>query len=51
MGPGLPARGEVQTKAQHEQQQFAQTLAAWMGLRFTAGYPVAPGIWKAMQQP
>lgn len=50
MGPGLPARGEVKTLAEHEQRQLAQTLAAWLGLHFEAAHPVTPGIWEALQR-
>jgi hypothetical protein len=46
IGPGCQAGGEIRTPGQYYQQQLAQTLAAWLGLRFVAEHPVAEGVWK-----
>lgn len=46
MGPGCQPGGEIRTQGQYYQKQFAQTLAAWLGLRFVAEHPVAEGLWK-----
>lgn len=44
MGPGIPARGEVKDPGHIYQQQYAQTMALLLGLRFTANHPVAEPI-------
>ncbi len=44
MGPGIQAKGEVKTKQQFYQKQFAQTMAALLGLTFTAEHPVGEKI-------
>ena len=44
MGPGIQAKGEVKTNQQLYQKQFAQTMAALLGLSFTAEHPVAEKI-------
>ena len=44
MGPGVPARGVVKTAGQIYQAQYAQTIAALLGLHFTAPHPVAEAI-------
>ena len=44
MGPGIPAKGEVKTSQQLYQKQFAQTMAAILGLHFTAEHPVGEKI-------
>lgn len=41
MGPDTPAIGEVKTQQQIYQEQFAQTIAHFLGLHFTANHPVA----------
>ena len=41
MGAGVPAAGEVKTPGQLYQAQYAQTIAALLGLHFTAQHPVA----------
>jgi hypothetical protein len=46
IGPGVSPKGELKTPAQIYQTQYAQTLANWLGLRYTAKHPVADGIWK-----
>lgn len=44
MGPGIPAKGEVKTSQQLYQKQFAQTMAAILGMHFTAEHPVGEKI-------
>ena len=44
MGPDTPVRGEVKSKMQLYQQQFAQTIAKLMGYTFKANHPVSPEI-------
>jgi hypothetical protein len=44
LGPGIPAKGEVKTPGQVYQAQYAQTIAALLGLQFTAGHPIAAPI-------
>ena len=44
MGPGIKAKGEVKAAQQLYQKQFAQTMAAMLGLKFTAEHPVAEKI-------
>ncbi len=44
MGPGIPAKGEVKSKMQIYQNQFAQTIASLLGLKFTAEHPVADEV-------
>ncbi|MEO6542057.1 MAG: alkaline phosphatase family protein, partial [Ferruginibacter sp.] len=44
MGPGIKPKGEVKTTQQLYQKQFAQTMAAILGLTFTAEHPVADKI-------
>jgi hypothetical protein len=44
MGPGIPAKGEVKTNQQLYQKQFAQTMAAILGLTFTAEHPIGEKI-------
>jgi hypothetical protein len=44
LGPGIPAKGEVKTPGQAYQQQYAQTIAWLLGLRFTANHPIADAI-------
>ena len=44
MGPGIQAKGEVKTNQQLYQKQFAQTMAAILGLTFTAEHPVGEKI-------
>ncbi|MDX1910414.1 MAG: alkaline phosphatase family protein [Saprospiraceae bacterium] len=46
LGPGITPGGEIKTPGQIYQNQYAQTLAQWLGLRYTAKHPVAEGIWK-----
>jgi hypothetical protein len=43
-GPGVPAGGEIKTKTQLFQKQFAQTIAKWLGFIFKADHPVAEHI-------
>ena len=49
LGPGIPAKGEVGTAAQVYQQQYAQTIAALLGLHFTATHPVNPPIQELLK--
>lgn len=44
MGPGIQAKGEVKTNQQLYQKQFAQTMAAVLGLTFTAEHPIGEKI-------
>ena len=43
-GPGIKVKGEVKASQQLYQKQFAQTMAAILGLKFTAEHPVADKI-------
>ena len=44
MGPGIKPRGEIRTAEQLYQKQFAQTMAALLGLNFVCEHPVAEKI-------
>ena len=44
MGPGIQVKGEVKTNQQLYQKQFAQTMAAILGLNFTAAHPIGEKI-------
>lgn len=44
MGPGIQAKGEVKTNQQLYQKQFAQTIAAILGVVFTANHSIAKKI-------
>ena len=44
MGPGIRAKGEVKANQQLYQKQFAQTMAAILGLKFTAEHPIGEKI-------
>ncbi|WP_221393700.1 alkaline phosphatase family protein [Dyadobacter sp. NIV53] len=44
MGPDTPADGEVKSKMQLYQDQFAQTTANLLGFQFTANHPVAEPV-------
>ncbi|MBS1663429.1 MAG: phosphoglyceromutase [Bacteroidetes bacterium] len=44
MGPGVPAKGEVKDSGQVYQAQYAATIAALLGLKYTAEHPVADPI-------
>lgn len=44
MGPGIKAKGEVKSTQQLYQKQFAQTMAAILGLTFTAEHPIGEKI-------
>ncbi|NIJ53866.1 sulfatase-like hydrolase/transferase [Dyadobacter arcticus] len=41
IGPDTPATGEIKSKTQIYQDQFAQTMAQTLGFTFTANHPVA----------
>lgn len=45
LGPGIQAGGEMKGEVQLYQQQFAQTIAEWMGFRFQAEHTVAESVW------
>jgi len=49
MGPDTPALGEVKTKEQIYQDQFAQTIAKLLGFDFTANHPVAAPVISVMK--
>lgn len=44
MGPGIKAKGEVKAAQQFYQKQFAQTIAALLGLTFVAEHPIGEKI-------
>ena len=44
MGPGIKRKGEVKASQQLYQKQFAQTMAAMLGLKFAAEHPVGEKI-------
>lgn len=44
MGPGIPAKGEVKGAGQIWQQQYAQTIARCLGVKFVAGHAVAEPV-------
>jgi hypothetical protein len=44
IGPDTPALGEVQTKEQIYQDQFAQTVANLLGFHFTTNHPVGEPV-------
>ena len=44
VAPGLSKRGEVKSRQQIYQQQFAQTIATLLGVTFKADHPVADGL-------
>lgn len=50
IGPDTPALGEVKTKTQLWQKQFAQTMAKMMRQTFTAEHPVAEEISTAFKK-
>jgi hypothetical protein len=44
IGPGTRPLGEIKSKVQLYQKQFAQTIARLMGHTFTASHPIADPI-------
>ncbi len=44
IGPGVAPLGEIKTREQIYQQQFAQTFAQFLGLDFKCEHPVAEGL-------
>ncbi|TKK65127.1 phosphoglyceromutase [Ilyomonas limi] len=50
IGPDTPALGEVKTKEQIYQDQFAQTIASLLGFHFTANHPVGEPVKTVMAQ-
>jgi len=44
MGPGIKTKGEVKTAQQYYQKQFAQTMAAILGVKFSAEHPIGEKI-------
>lgn len=44
IGPDTPATGEIKTKAQIYQDQFAQTAAKLMGVKFSPKHPVSDPV-------
>ncbi len=44
LGAGVATKGEVKGGEQIYQQQYAQTIASLLGLKFTAEHPVAEGV-------
>lgn len=49
VAPGVPAKGEVKSKLQLYQQQFAQTMANLLGKEYKAAHPVADGLMKVLK--
>ena len=49
VSPGLPAKGEIKTKTQLFQQQFAATIANLVGKEFQTGHPVAKGLMDVLK--
>jgi hypothetical protein len=49
MGPGIAAKGEIGTSAQVYQAQYAQTIAALLGLHFIAAHPVAAPVQELLK--
>ncbi|NRF40813.1 alkaline phosphatase family protein [Pedobacter foliorum] len=48
IGPDTPAKGEMNTEGQIYQDQFAQTLAYFLGFKFTTNHPVGERVESAM---
>lgn len=46
LGPNIRALGEVKEKADHTTQQFAQTIAGYLGETFVAEHPVAEPVFS-----
>src|SRR5262249_10939430 len=44
MGPGIPAKGEIQGDMQLYQKQFSQTIASMVGVTFDAERPVGAKV-------
>lgn len=49
MGPDTPPLGEMKTPMQLYQKQFAQTIASFLGLHFSAEHPVAAAVSGVMK--
>lgn len=49
MGPDTPSRGEIKQKQQLHQCQFAQTIAHFLGLNFSADHPICPALSGVIQ--
>lgn len=50
MGPDTPPLGEVKAKEQIYQDQYAQSIARFLGLHFTANHPVGKPIESVMNK-
>lgn len=50
MGPGVTPGGEMKSEIQLYQQQLAQTMAEWLGVRFQAKHPIADSVWKELRK-
>jgi hypothetical protein len=50
MGPGITSKGEIKTQVQIYEEQYAQTIAALLGLNFTAAHPVAPPVKQLVEK-
>ncbi len=48
MGPGVRPAGEIKSANQLYQKQFAQTIAEWLGLKFSAEHPVSESVWTEL---
>jgi len=46
LGPNIPSSGEVKERADHTTEQFAQTIAGYLGEVFTATHPVAEPVYS-----
>ena len=44
LGAGVTPKGEIKTAGQLYDAQFAQTIAALLGFRFTATHPIAAAV-------
>ncbi len=51
MGPNIPAVGEVRKKADINAEQFAQTIAGYLGEIFVAKHPVAEPAYTLLMEP
>ena len=50
LGPNIQPLGEVKGKANYNNEQFAQTIAGYLGKVFTANHPVAEPIYSFLME-
>jgi hypothetical protein len=48
LGCNIIASGEIKERADHSTEQFAQTIAAYLGETFIASHPVAEAIYSLL---